>query len=236
MKKLLVTIIAIGMFLWNQYLSPTIQQHLPQPNTQTAQTQTYEATIPEYTGKPYTILNKNIPTFTEEEIKNHRSIKLSSLDSLGRCGVTFSYLGPETLPKEKRKPIGMVRPSGWQLAKYDFVENRYVYHRSHLQGFQLTGINADPRNLITGTQYLNVIGMLPFENRTADYIKQSRNHVLYRVTPIFNETDLVARGVQMEAYSVEDNGRLHFNVFIHNVQPGLEINYKNGKTKAKNKK
>lgn len=232
MKKLLATIIVIGIFIWNQYLSPKINEYIPPTNNETKQEQTYTA-IPSYTGKPYTVLNKNIPNFTDEEIWNHRRTKLSPLDNLGRCGPAFGYLGPETLPKEKRQPIGMVKPSGWQLAKYDIVDQKYVYNRCHLLGHQLSGINADERNLITGTRYLNITGMLPFENRTADYIKQSRNHVLYRVTPLFNGNELVARGVQMEARSIEDNGKLHFNVFIHNIQPGISINYANGKTKLK---
>ena len=127
----------------------------------------------------------------------------------------------------------MVKPSGWQLAKYDFIDQKYAYNRCHLQAFQLTGINADPRNLITDTRYLNVTGMLPFENRTTDYIKQTKNHVLYRVKPLFKGNNLVAHGVQMEAKSIEDNGKLHFNVFVHNIQPGVEINYATGKTKAR---
>lgn len=230
MKKLLTILLALTLFVWNQYISPRQQPQteIP-PQTTTAQTNE----IPTYTGKAYTVLNNNTPTFTKEELETIRDIRLDELDHLKRCGTTIGYLGPETLPKKKREPIGMVKPSGWQLVKYDFIDQKYCYNRSHLIGFQLSGLNADPRNLITGTRYLNVIGMLPFENRTADYIKQTKNHVLYRVKPLFKGNNLVAHGVQMEARSIEDNGRLHFNVFIHNIQPGVEINYATGKTKAR---
>lgn len=235
MKKILTLLITLCVFLWNQYIGHKIQQHIPQTDGYTTQQQEYPEGIPVYTGKPYTVLNKNIPEFTKNELHDHRIIKLSELDRLNRCGTALGYLGPETLPTEKRQPIGMLKPSGWQIAKYDIVNQRYIYHRSHLIAHQLSGINADPRNLITGTQYLNVTGMLPFENRTTDYIKQSKNHVLYRVTPKFQSNNLVCHGVQIEAWSIEDNGRLHFNVFIHNIQPGIEINYKTGKTKLKKK-
>lgn len=230
MKKLLSIILTTLFLLWNQVTKQ--EQKIPGP-TGTTQVHELQQEIPEYTGKPFTVLNKNYPGFTKEETQNIRNIQLQELDRLGRCGTTTGYLGPETLATKKREPIGMVKPSGWQTVRYDFIDHYYAYNRCHLLGYQLTGINADPRNLITGTRYLNTIGMLPFENRTADYIRQSKNHVLYRVTPIFKENNLVAHGVKMEAWSIEDNGRLHFNVFIHNIQPGLEINYKNGKTKAK---
>ena len=133
------------------------------------------------------------------------------------------------MPTEKRGSIGMIKPSGWQLAKYDSVDGKYLYNRSHLIGFQLAGENANEKNLITGTRYFNVVGMLPFENEVAEYVKETNNHVLYRVTPVFKDTELVARGVKIEAYSVEDSGKgVEFNVFVYNVQPDITINYQDG--------
>ena len=133
------------------------------------------------------------------------------------------------MPTEKRGSIGMIKPSGWQLAKYDSVDGKYLYNRSHLIGFQLAGENANEKNLITGTRYFNVVGMLPFENEVAEYVKETNNHVLYRVTPVFKDTELVARGVKIEAYSVEDSGQgVEFNVFVYNVQPDITINYQDG--------
>ena len=153
----------------------------------------------------------------------------SDLDELGRCGVTEACIGRDLMPTEDRGAIGQVKPSGWQLAKYDCVDGKYLYNRCHLIGYQLTAENANKQNLITGTRYLNVIGMLPFENMVADYVHETNNHVLYRVTPIFDGSDLVARGVLMEAWSVEDEGDgVCFNVYCYNVQPGVEIDYATG--------
>ena len=151
------------------------------------------------------------------------------LDELGRCTAAFAVVGPETQPTEKRGSIGEVRPSGWQMAKYDFVEGKYLFNRCHLLGYQLTGENANERNLITGTRYLNVQGMLPFENAVADYVDATGNHVLMAVTPVFEGSELVARGVHMMAESVEDGGEgVAFNVFCYNVQPGVVIDYGTG--------
>ena len=192
--------------------------------------------LPEYTGKAWTVINNNIPVFTEtEKNKKQSEIRMTELDKTGRCGPFNAVLGPETLPKEKRKPIGMVKPTGWKIAKYDFVDQKFLYNRCHLGGFQLTGINNDPRNLITGTRYMNVIGMLPYENYIADYIRRTKNHVLFRSTPHFKNNEMVARGVQMEAWSLEDNGKLKFNIYCHNIQPGVIIDYKNGNSKKENK-
>ena len=184
--------------------------------------------IPEFSGKPYYVVNKNVPTFTNVKGERRYYEDYSSLDNLGRCGVAKACLGKETMPKEERGEIGQVKPSGWKTVKYDCVDGKYLYNRCHLIGFQLSGENANERNLITGTRYMNVDGMLPFENMVADYIKETGNHVLYRVTPIYEGN---ARGVQMEAYSVEDNGQgISFNVYCYNNQPGVRINYATGES------
>ena len=193
------------------------------------------SSIPEFTDSPFVYINNNTPNFTEEDYKKGVFEYYSELDSLGRCGVAFANICKEIMPTEPRGEIGMIKPSGWKLAKYDIVDGKYLYNRCHLIGYQLAGENANEKNLITGTRYLNVQGMLPFENEVADYIKnQNKNedkHVLYRVTPIFENSNLVASGVQMEAYSVEDNGQgVCFNVYVYNAQPGIEINYANGES------
>ncbi len=185
--------------------------------------------IPEFSGKPYYVINGNVPGLksSNQDVKYFE--KYSSLDSLGRCGVAYACLGRETMPTEERGEIGQVKPSGWKTVKYDCVDGKYLFNRCHLIGFQLSGENANNRNLITGTRYMNVEGMLPFENMVADYIKETGNHVLYRVTPIFQGNELVARGVQMEAYSVEDNGDgICFNVYCYNNQPSVKIDYATG--------
>lgn len=164
--------------------------------------------IPAYSGQAYVELNGNQPTFSEDELVTESFETYSSLDSLGRCGVAYANVGLDTMPTEERGSIGQVKPSGWQTVKYDCVDGKYLYNRCHLIGYQLTAENANKENLITGTRYLNVEGMLPFENLVADYVKETENHVLYRVTPIFEGDNLVASGVQMEAMSVEDKGRV----------------------------
>jgi DNA-entry nuclease len=188
--------------------------------------------VPDFSGTPFAEVNGNVPFFTHSDL-THKSFEYYSLlDSLGRCGVTFSCVGTDIMPTEKRGSIGMVKPTGWQMDKYDFIDGKYLYNRCHLQGYQLTGENANERNLITGTRYLNVQGMLPFENQTADYVKSTGNHVLYRVTPCFSGEELVARGVLMEAYSVEDSGEgVCFCVFCYNVCPGVDIDYSSGESK-----
>ena len=187
--------------------------------------------IPEYSGKPYYTLNNNKPSFPGGNGGRKYYEDYTPLDTLGRCGVAEACLGKETMPTEERGEIGQVKPSGWQTVKYDCVDGKYLYNRCHLIGFQLSGENANERNLITGTRYMNVDGMLPFENMIADYIKETGNHVLYRVTPVYSGNELVARGVQMEALSVEDNGDgICFNVYCYNNQPGVRINYANGQS------
>ncbi len=185
--------------------------------------------IPEYSGAPYVELNGNEPSFTKDDMTLEPFETYSELDSLGRCGVAYANICHDIMPTEARGDIGSVKPTGWQTVKYDVVEGKYLYNRCHLIGYQLAGENANRQNLITGTRYLNVTGMLPFENEVDDYVDRTDNHVLYRVTPVFEGGELVARGVQMEAYSVEDAGDgVCFNVFVYNVQPGVEIDYATG--------
>ena len=187
--------------------------------------------VPEYSGTAYVELEGNVPDFSKETETANGTEQYSPLDFLGRCGEAFAKVGPETMPTEERGAIGQVKPSGWHLVKYDCVDGKYLYNRCHLIGYQLIGENANECNLITGTRYLNVVGMLPFENQVADYVEETGNHVLYRVTPIFKDAELVARGVQMEAWSVEDDGAgVCFNVYAYNVQPGVEINYTTGES------
>ncbi len=187
--------------------------------------------IPEYSGEAYIVLSDNVPEFTEDELVTDSYETYSELDELGRCGVAVSCIGVDIMPTEDREGIGQIKPSGWVTTKYDIVDGKYLYNRCHLIGFQLTGENANEKNLITGTRYFNVEGMLPFENMVADYVKETENHVLYRVTPVFDGENLVAKGVQMEAYSVEDEGDgVCFNVFVYNIQPGITIDYLTGKS------
>lgn len=190
--------------------------------------------IPDYDGKAYVELNGNVPEFSESEKTSFESFEeYGKLDSLGRCTYAVSCIGKDLMPTEKRGSIGSVKPSGWHISKYDFVDGKYLYNRCHLIGYQLTAENANERNLITGTRYLNVDGMLPFENDVADYIEITNNHVYYKVTPIFEGNNLVANGVQMQAYSVEDNGQgISFNVYCYNVQPGVAIDYATGDNQA----
>ena len=191
------------------------------------------ASAPAYSGSPYIAIRGNVPDFDGERELSAGYEYYAPLDLLGRCGVTEALVGPETLPTEERGNIGQVKPSGWVMAKYDFVDGKYLYNRCHLIGYQLTGENANTSNLITGTRYMNVDGMLPFENLVADFVHETGNHVRYRVTPIFFGTELVARGVQMEAWSVEDNGdAVCFNVYVYNVQPGVTIDYATGNSSA----
>lgn len=186
--------------------------------------------VPAFEGNPYVYVNEGEPTFTDEQRAAEPGHEhYGELDELGRCTAAFAVVGPETQPTEKRGSIGEIRPSGWQMAKYDFVEGKYLFNRCHLLGYQLTGENANPQNLITGTRYLNIQGMLPFENAVADYVDATGNHVLMAVTPIFEGSELVARGVHMMAESVEDGGEgVAFNVFCYNVQPGVVIDYGTG--------
>lgn len=185
--------------------------------------------IPAYSGQPYVAVNDNVPFFSESDLTDVSFESYGDLDALGRCSVAYASVGTDIMPAEKRGNIGQVKPTGWHTVKYDFVDGKYLYNRCHLIGYQLTAENANEKNLITGTRYLNVQGMLPFENMTADYVKETKNHVLYRVTPVFKGDNLVADGVLMEAESVEDKGEgVEFCVFVYNVQPGVTIDYATG--------
>lgn len=187
------------------------------------------AEVPAYSGSPYCEINGNCPFFTNEEMTAESFESYGELDSLGRCQTCIASIGKDLMPTEKRGNIGNVHPTGWHLVKYAGIDGNYLYNRCHLIGYQLTGENANTKNLITGTRYLNVEGMLPFENKTADYIESTGNHVMYRVTPVFEGDNLLASGVLMEAKSVEDNGiGLSFCIYCYNVQPGITIDYATG--------
>ena len=190
--------------------------------------------IPEYTDKEYIIINNNEPYFTEEDYTLKSFEKYSDLDLLGRCGVAYANVGIDTMPTIERGSIGMIKPTGWHTIKYDIVNGKYLYNRCHLIGYQLTGENDNEKNLITCTRQMNIRTMLEYENKVVDYVKKTNNHVLYRVTPVFKDSNLLATGVEIEAYSVEDNGEgIKFNVFIYNVQEGIEIDYTTGDSKLK---
>ena len=185
------------------------------------------AQIPKYSGNPYVELDGNVPEFSDEKKNGPAYEFYSELDSLERCGYAEAKITTELMPTQERGAIGMVKPTGWHTVKYDNVDGRYLYNRCHLIGYQLTGENANRKNLITGTRYLNVTGMLPFENEVADYVRNTGNPCMYRVTPIFEGDDLVAKGVEMEAESVKDS-EISFHVFVYNVQPGIGIDYSTG--------
>lgn len=224
MKKKLTlgSAVVIVLLLVAYFLLPS-----PEPAPAVSQEQ-----VPAYSGEPFAILNNNTPLFTQEDYVTESYERYDDLDALNRCTLTVACIGRDLMPTEERGAIGQVKPTGWVTAKYDFVDGKYLYNRCHLIGHQLTGENANERNLITGTRYMNVDGMLPFENMVADYIKETGNHVLYRVIPVFEADELVARGVTMEAWSVEDNGEgICFYVYVYNVQPGVEIDYATGESR-----
>ena len=190
------------------------------------------SSVPEFSGDPFVIIGDGVPDFKTDELAHESYEYYGELDSLGRCTAAAACLGSDLMPNEKRESISRVKPSGWHSVKYDCVDGGNLYNRCHLIGFQLTGENANERNLITGTRFMNTEGMLPFENMTADFIKETDMHVMYRVTPVFDGNDLVARGVHMEAISVEDSGAgICFDVFVYNCQPGIEINYSDGESR-----
>ena len=193
--------------------------------------------LPAWSGDAYVTIDRNAPGFTAEDLTTECFEIYSPLDALGRCGTAYACVGREIMPTEDRGSISSVTPSGWINKQYDFIDGKYLYNRCHLIGFQLTGENANEKNLITGTRYLNVEGMLPFENQVADYVQETGNHVLYRVTPVFHGIELVARGIQIEAWSVEDNGEgVCFNVYCYNVQPGVVIDYLTGESRRAEEK
>lgn len=190
--------------------------------------------IPKYSGSPYIKVHNNVPFFKKSDLTKKVFEKYSKLDALGRCRTAYANVCKATMPTEKRGRIGMVKPSGWHTVKYNNVDGKYLYNRCHLIGYQLTAENANESNLMTGTRYLNVDGMLPFENMVADYVKETNNHVLYRVTPIYTDENLLADGVLMEAESVEDKGKgISYCVYVYNVQPGIKIDYETGDSSAK---
>lgn len=209
-----------------------VPEHISQTSTNTSNAFDYN-TVPEYNNEPYIEINNNKPYFNDTDITNKSYEHYSELDSLGRTGVAMACLGPETLPTEKRGPIGMIKPAGWHTVKYpDVIKDLYLYNRCHLIAFELSGENANEKNLTTGTRYLNISGMLPFENKTRKYIDDTHNHVIYRVTPIFINNELVCRGILIEAKSVEDNN-LEFCVYCYNVQPRIIIDYSTGDSHVK---
>lgn len=204
-------------------------------NVQSNTTQSYDMdAIPAYAGQNYVVINDNKPEFTEQDYTTETFENYSELDSLGRCGVAYANISQDTMPTEERGSIGMIKPTGWHTVKYDNVNGKYLYNRCHLIGYQLSGENTNEKNLITCTRQMNTEGMLDFENQIAEYVENTGNHVLYRVTPVFEGNNLLATGVQMEAMSVEDKGQgVSFNIFIYNVQDGIEIDYSNGDSHQK---
>ena len=240
MKKLIGMFVAIICVLVSFFYSDDILNDVSSENVVDTQADTTIeqnntnisiAEIPEYTDKIYIEINNNVPYFEESDYTTESFERYSDLDALGRCGVAFANVSKETMPPDgdERGSISSVKPTGWEQAKYD---GEYLYNRCHLIGYQLSDENANELNLITGTRFFNVEGMLPFENKVAEYIKEnSNNHVLYRVTPVFDGDNLLATGVEMEAYSVEDQGQgVCFNVFVYNVQPGVTIDYATGQS------
>ena len=225
---LLVTLQLTGCSLSSE-ITPTPTQSVP-ISTPTVESYDLES-IPAYTDEPYVVLQENVPDFDSSDFTTQAFETYAPLDELDRCGVAYANICTELMPTEERGSIGQVKPSGWHTVTYDNVDGKYLYNRCHLIGFQLAGENANEQNLITGTRYMNVEGMLPFENQVADYVEETDHHVLYRVTPIFQGDNLVASGVQMEAWSVEDQGEgVCFNVYVYNVQPGITIDYATGES------
>lgn len=232
-EGIVVALIALSIVILTEYKEGVaIKNEVPVSSR--AETSFQLAEIPEFSEAPYVVLNNNIPNFEEKDKTLEPFENYSELDELGRCGVAFANICKELMPNEPRGEIGSVKPSGWHTVRYDdLVEGKYLYNRCHLIGYQLAGENANEKNLITGTRYLNVKGMLPFENEVAGYVEESGHHVLYRVTPIFEGENMVASGVEMEAYSVEDNGEgVCFHVYVYNNQPGIVIDYATGESRV----
>jgi DNA-entry nuclease len=233
--KYLLSLVLLCSLLFSGCNAEDVSNLLDQVQAEQEQTDTSVGTldeIPKFSGEAYVVLNDNQPDFTDEEKTTEAFETYSELDSLGRCGVAYANICEEIMPTEERGAIGQVKPSGWHTVKYDFVDGKYLYNRCHLIGYQLAGENANECNLITGTRYLNIEGMLPFENEVADYVKETGNHVLYRVTPIFTGDNLVADGVEMEGWSVEDEGEgVCFHIFAYNSQPGVTIDYATGESR-----
>lgn len=233
-KKIIISILSVFACLGAMVLSDIAYQKQGSITKQLADSSNYS--IPAYDGVAFVEVNNNNPLFETEDLTTEAFEMYSELDLLGRCGVAYANVCSELMPTGERGAIGMIKPSGWHTVKYpEVIEDLYLYNRCHLLGYQLTGENANEKNLITGTRYMNVEGMLPFENEVAEYVRETDNHVLYRVTPVFSGNNLVADGVLMEAYSVEDSGKgVSFCVFVYNVQPEIEIDYKTGESKLEN--
>jgi len=230
-KKLCISVILLLFCIVPTDLKLKVMQLLPAPELHTEYAALLEDVIGTYDGEPYVILNDNVPLFTEAEYTTTAYETFAELDYLGRCGPAMACIGTELMPVEERGSIGQVKPSGWHTVRYDCVDGKYLYNRCHLIGYQLTGENANEKNLITGTRYLNVEGMLPFEDMVAAYVKYTGRHVLYRVTPVYEGNNLLASGVTIEGYSVEDaGGGICFYVYVHNVQPGIGIDYATGES------
>lgn len=231
-KPTIISIILIIIIGVGSYYKDDIQTYLYKDKVPVISYNISE--IPEYSGESYVIINDNEPNFNESDKITESFEIYSALDKLGRCGVAYANVGIDLMPTEERGSIGSIKPSGWHTIKYDIVDGKYLYNRCHLIGYQLTGENANEKNLITCTRFMNTKGMLQFENKVAEYIKETKNHVLYRVTPIYENNNLLASGVQMEALSIEDNGEgIKFNVYVYNVQEGIIINYSNGESSLK---
>jgi len=225
-KNIVVILLLIGISIYNYY-ADIKQLEINNRNNTYALNE-----IPEYSNQAYVYINNNEPDFNLSEYTNKSFENYSELDLLGRAGVAFASISKDTMPTEDRESIGTIKPTGWHTIKYDNIDGKYLYNRCHLIGFQLTGENANEKNLITCTRYMNTTGMLKFENEVADYVKQTGNHVLYRVTPIYNGNNLLASGVQIEAKSIEDRGKgINFNVYVYNVQEGISIDYATGDSK-----
>ena len=226
-RNIFITIITILVFLCVAYQNE-IKSFMTEPLVEPAPTYKIE-NIPQFSGEAYVTINENKPNFTDEDYTKDTFELYSDLDILNRAGVAFAKVSKETMPTEERGSIGMIKPTGWHTVKYDIVSGKYLYNRCHLIGYQLTGENANEKNLITCTRQMNTGAMLDFENQVANYIDETNNHVLYRVTPIYVDNNLLASGVQIEASSVEDKcGEVCFNVYIYNVQDGITIDYTNG--------
>ena len=226
-RNIFITVITILVFLCVAYQNE-IKGFMTDPLVEPAPTYKIE-NIPQYSGEAYVTINENKPNFTDEDYTKDTFELYSDLDILNRAGVAFAKVSKETMPTEERGSIGMIKPTGWHTVKYDIVSGKYLYNRCHLIGYQLTGENANEKNLITCTRQMNTGAMLDFENQVANYIDETNNHVLYRVTPIYVDNNLLASGVQIEASSVEDKcGEVCFNVYIYNVQDGITIDYTNG--------
>lgn len=234
-KKYSMALLPILILFIIEYFNINLNDIVGSTDASPATTVSSREDIPQYSNKSYVIINDNEPYFKEEDINTNTFEKYGELDNLGRCTLAYANIDKSMMPTEKRGSIGSIKPTGWHTIKYDIVDGKYLYNRCHLIGYQLTGENANEKNLITCTRSMNTIGMLEFENKVAKYIKDTNNHVLYRVTPVFEGDNLLATGVEMEALSIEDNGEgIKFNVFVYNIEDGVIIDYKTGDSKLYN--